>query len=187
MLGRDFQLAADVVRDELTEEVVVFVAHHVVKSDSRADEDLLHARYRRRTAKKLGILALVRLKIRARARDEATSVGTYAVFELFFAGGCAEIRRRSADVVDISLKSVKVGYELNLIKDGFNASRAHGASLMERKRTEIASAEAAPVVRHGELHLGDGGHAAVLFVHGVIVAHIRELVDVIELVTLQKL
>ena len=64
------------------------------------------------------------------------------------AGGIAEISRRTADIVDISLEVGHFGYLFCLGKHAFGTARANGSSLVEGERAEIAGAEAASVVRY---------------------------------------
>ena len=42
MLGRDLELTADVMRDELIKERGILVEHEVIKADARADKYSLH-------------------------------------------------------------------------------------------------------------------------------------------------
>lgn len=82
--------------------------------------------------------------------------------QLFFAGGLAEIGRRAADVMDIALEIGMLRHARRLGQQRIVAARLDDAALMERQRAERAAAEAAAVRDEAELHLGDGGHAAVL-------------------------
>ena len=61
------------------------------------------------------------------------------------------------------------------------AARLHDAALMEGERAKRALTEAPAVARKAELHLGDRGNTAVLLVHRMVRARIRQAVHRIEL------
>ena len=101
MLRGHLKLAADVVTYKLYKEAVVGVCHHIVKADTASDKHLLYSGDLFNLPKKLYILCVVCDEILAGGGNKASLVLTNAVFKLLFAGGSAEICRRSADIVDI--------------------------------------------------------------------------------------
>ena len=117
VLGRDLQLSADVVMDELLEEALVGVSHHVVKADARADEDLLDLRQSLDPRKQLDILRVVDDKILAGCRSETFTVRADSRPELLLTCGIAEVRGRSADVVYVALEVRESRYQLSLLDD----------------------------------------------------------------------
>ena len=58
--------------------------------------------------------------------------------------------------------------------------------MVERQRTEIASAEAAAVVRQRELHLGNRRDAALRLIHRMVISRIRQRVHPVEHFPLQR-
>ena len=71
VLGRDLELAGDVVAHELAEERVVIVAEHVVIADAAAHEHLLHAGDLAQLAQQGEVVRVVGVDVRARRRREA--------------------------------------------------------------------------------------------------------------------
>ena len=122
MLRSYLELSADVIPHELAEEFVAFVAHHVVEPYSRADEDLFYFRYLLHLGEQLYVLAVVGDEVLARLRDETSPARTYAVGELFFTRGSAEVCRRPSDIVNVSLEVRKGREQLRLVHYGFNAA-----------------------------------------------------------------
>ena len=100
---------------------------------------------------------------------------------LLAAGGRAEIRRRAADVVDVTLEVGIVRHLLGFCDKRGATAHLHDAPLVERERAESALAKAPPVARERELHFLDGGHAARRVVVGVRGADERQAVDRVEL------
>ena len=186
VLGRNLELTADMVADEFFEERIGLVRHHVIEADTGADEDLLDARNGFDPLEKFNVFAVIGAEIRTGLREQTALVRAYTVFKLFFAGGFAEIRGRTADVVDVPLESVKFRDNFGFLHAGFDASRTDGASLMERKRTEIASAEASAVVRDREADFRDCGNAAHFLIHRVIRADVGKSIDLIEFFAFER-
>ena len=181
VLGRDLELAGDVVFDELGQKGTSLVLEQIVIPDARADEDLLHAGDRAKTTQQLDIFRVVGIEIFAGVGGEAVFVAAHAALQLILARRMAEVGARTADVVDVALELRVVGEALDLAHAGFDRARGDHAPLMERQRAEVASAEAPAVVRDGKAHLLDGGDAAESVVHRVHLAHVGELSDLVEL------
>ena len=59
--------------------------------------------------------------------------------------------------------------------------------LMEGKGTKAATAETAAAAGKAELDLLDGINAAVLFIHGMVVSHVGEVIGIIHLLSSQRL
>ena len=106
MLRRNAQLAADMVFAQFLQERSVRIREQIVKADTRADKYLLHLRQRSQLPQQFEVIAVINDKIRTGFRIQALAVCAGAVFQLFVAGRSAEFRCRSADVMDISLKSL---------------------------------------------------------------------------------
>lgn len=96
------------------------------------------------------------------------SVLAQTVFQLLFAGGIAEVCRRSADIVDVSFKVWVVGHLLRFVQDGLLAAGNHLSALMEGDGTEVAVAKAATVLDDGKFHLFDSIHSAHCLIGRVI-------------------
>ena len=186
MLGRDLELTADVVAYKLLEKALIGICKQIVEADARADKYLLYPRQRLDSFDKLDVFGVICHEVLAGRGREALARRADSVAELLFAGGVAEVRRRSADVVDIALEIGHLGDLLCLLKHALDASRAHGAPLVERERAEIARAEATAIVSQREAHLLDRGHAAILFVDGVVCAHIGKGVNSVKLLALKR-
>ena len=122
MLGRDLQLTADVIADELFEEVVVFIAHQIIESDTRSDKHLFDARELFDLLDHMHIFAVIDLEIFTGSWRETFSICANAVLELLIAGGITEVCGGASNVVDIALKAVKLGDLFSLCENAFNAS-----------------------------------------------------------------
>ena len=186
MLGRDLELAGDVVFDKLGEEIVVFILKHVVVSYAAAHKDLFHARYLPQLAQQRQIVGVIRVKVRAGRGRKAAPVGAHAALCLLFAGMMAEVCRGAADVVDVALEIGEFRERRDLADDAFVAAARDHSALVERKRAEVAAAEAAAVVYDRELDLLDGRNAAERLVHRVILLGVRKLGHAVKLLCLQR-
>ena len=100
---------------------------------------------------------------------------------LLAAGGRAEVRRRAADVVDVTLEVGIVRHLLGLRDERGMTAHLHDAPLVERERAEGAFAEAPAVARERELHFLDSGNPARGIVVGMRGANERQAIDRIEL------
>ena len=155
---------------QLPEKVSLLVQQHVVVADAAADEHLFYPRQPAQAPQKLRVFRVVCIQIFARLRGQAAAIFAAAVLFLPRAGGVAEVGRRPAHIVDVSLKLRVLGEYFRLPQDGFNAPGSDHPPLVKGQRTEIAPAEAAAVVDHAEAHLLDRGHAAERLVHRVPLA-----------------
>ena len=107
------------------------------------------------------------------------------MLQLLLAGGIAEVGGGAAHVVDVALEVGHLGDLPGLGHHRLNTAGADGTPLMEGQGAEVARAEAAAVVGHGEAHLLDAGDTAVLLVGGVVGAGVGQGVDRVQLLTLQ--
>ncbi len=186
VLGRDLELAGDVIFDKLGEEIVVFILEHVVVAYTAAHENLFYARYLPQPAQQGEIVRVIRVEIRAGRRRKTSSVGAHAAFGLLFARMVAEVCRRTADVVYIALEVGEFCQCRDLAYDAFVAAARDHSALMEGQSTEAAAAEAAAVMDDRKLDLLDCGNAAEGLVHGVILLCVRKLGDAVELLCLKR-
>ena len=129
---------------------------------------------------------MIRDQVFARLREEALFSRTCSVFQLFFAGRKAEVRRRAAHIVDVSLKIRFLCQVFRLIDDRFVASYLNNTPLMERQRTEAAAAEAATVADQAEFHLRERRDPACRIVGRMPPPHIRKCVDIIHLLNRKR-
>ena len=159
VLGRDLELAGDVVQDQLLQKGGIGVGQQIVKTDAAADKDLFDARQGAELLQQGDIVPMLRDQIFARAGEQALPRRTGAGSRLFVAGGAAEICRRPADVVDVALEIGRFRHFPRFAQNGFVAAHLHDAALMEGQRAERAAAEAATVGNQTEAHLADGRHA----------------------------
>ena len=169
------------VLDQLAEERVVMVGHHVVIAQARAHEYLFYALELAQLAQQVQVIRVIGLEIFACGREQAAFVFAQPVFLLLLAGREAEVCGRAADVVDIALETRHLYDLLGFGDHAFVAARLDIAPLMEGERAEVARAEAAAVVDDRELHFLNGGHAAQRFIGRVIGAHIGQSIDVVHL------
>ena len=186
VLGRDLELAGDVVFHKLGEEIVVFILEHVVIADARAHEDLFYARYLPQLAQQGEIVRVIGIEIRAGRRRKASPVGAHAAFGLLFARMVSEICRGAADIIYVALEVGEFRQRRDLAYDAFVAAACDHSALMEGQGAEAASAEAAAVVDDRELDLLDGGNAAERLVHRVILLCVRKLGDAVELLCFER-
>ncbi len=98
------------------------VGVEVVVADARADKHLFDPFDAAQLAQQLDILHVVDLQLRAGLGCQTFSVLAQTVFQLLFAGGIAEVCRRSADIVDVSFKVRIVGHLLRFVQDGLLAA-----------------------------------------------------------------
>ena len=148
------------VLDQLEEELVVVVGHHIIVAQARAHKDLFDARDRAQPAQQGQIVPVVGLQVFAGGGEQAALIPAQAVLFLVVTRREAEVCRRAADVVDIALEVGVPGDLLGLAHDRIVRAGLDIAALMEGQGAEVARAEAAAVVDDGKLHLLDGGHAA---------------------------
>ncbi len=200
VLGRQTQLAAHVVLQQLHQELVARVGHGVVEADSAAHElqqlhqelvarvghgvveadsaaheDLLHARDLPQVAQQLGVGILICVHVAADVRPQAAAVLAHAVGELLFARRLEEVRRGAAHIVDITLELGVVCEDLGFAHDARAAAHLHHAALVEGERAEGALAKAPAVAGDGEADLVEGRDASGRIVVGVPVARVGQL------------
>ena len=101
VLGRDLQLAADMVAHKLGEKFFIFARLHIIVAQARADEYFFNALELAQPAQKLQIIAVIRVHRAARARKQTALVAAQARFALLRARRTAEIRRRAADIMNV--------------------------------------------------------------------------------------
>ena len=89
--------------------------------------------------------------------------------------------------MDIALESGHLGDLFCFLDHALVAADLNVASLMERKRAEVARAEAAAVVDDGELYLLNGGYTAERLIRRMIVTHVRQRVNMVHLLRGQRL
>ena len=153
MLGRDFKLTADVIGYEFPEKRPVGIVHKIIESYSAPDENLPDLGQSPEPSQKRKIPAVIDFKVRTGFPTYTLPVGTNAAFELFIARGTAEIRRRTAYVVNIALEVGHFRKSNGFSYDRIGASRLNYPSLMKGNRAETAIPETASVSRKTEFHL----------------------------------
>ena len=181
MLRGHLQLTGDMVFHQLTEEAVVLVRQQIVKPDAAADKHLFHPGQCAKLLEQAEIIAVVRNEIFAGGGEQALLGGTYALGLLLFTGGLTEVGGGAAHIVDIALELRVRNEHVCLFENGLVAAGLDDPPLMEGQRTEATAAEAAPAAGQTEFDLFDGVDAPVLFVHGVIGAHIGQVVGIVHL------
>ena len=180
VLGRDLQLAADMILAELFEKIIIR-EQQVVEADARAHENLFDARHGTELAQELQVIAVISHEILARLRRKTRLAAAGAALELAIARRTAEIRRRAADIMDVALESRQLRQNLCFAQQRCMAPALDDAPFVRDDRTEIAATEAAALRDEAELHLFDGWHTAHLLVDGMIRPHVRQIVDFIHL------
>ena len=172
---------------ELAEKSSVLVGQKIVKSETGADKHFFDAGQGAELSKERKVVAVVHLEIGAGLGIEAAAVLAGALCQLLVAGGAAEFRSGTADIVDVALEIRVFETGLSFSQDGFVASRLHDAPLVEGQRAEIAVAKTSPVGSQTELDLGERRDPAVLLIGGVVGAHERQRIDVVHLLCGQGL
>src|SRR5699024_4779408 len=100
------------------------------------------------------------------------TVGAYALRQLLFTGGMAEVGRRPAHIVDITLEIRLPDHPGSLLQDRFVAPGLDHPPLMEGQGAETAAAKTAAVADQAEAHFLDGRNAACLRIGRMPGAHI---------------
>ena len=175
------QLTGGVMLGKLTNKGVVAVEQGVVKADSAAYKDLLHARKCAQLTQELDVALVRHRKVLAGLRREATPAHARPARELLLAGGHAEVCRGAAHVVNVALKVGVVGHGLCLGEQALVAATLDDAPLVKVERAEGAFAKASTVARKTELDFGDGRNATSRLVAGVICPCVGQLVDGVKL------
>ena len=180
------QLSGDMVFDKFRKEFAVFLRQHIVIPDTAADEHFFNAGYGPDLPQQRQIVAVAGVQIFAGRGGQAGPVFAHAVFYLLFAGGVAEICRRSAHIVDIALELRVPDKPLYLPHHAFVASGSDHAALMKSQGAEITPAETAPVVRDRKPHLLNSRHAALGVIHGVDLPDVGQAGYKIQLLPVQR-
>ena len=110
------------------------------------------------------IFAFVYHKILAWRRRKALFALAHAALFLPVAGGAAEICRRSADIMDISLEIGHSGKHFCLTDNGILAAAGNISSLMISYGAEIAGAEATAHMSYRKFHLFYRGNSSLRFI-----------------------
>ena len=122
VLGSNLELTADMLFDKAAEERIAFVCEHIIIPYAGADEHLLYSGDALDALQQLDVFAVVGDEVRTRGRRETAAIRAYAVLELPLACGTAKIRRRTANVVDISLKVGQGRQQLGFAHDAVYAA-----------------------------------------------------------------
>ena len=181
MLRRDLQLSADMVHAEFPEEILLFICEHIIETDSGTDKDLLDLRKRPEFPEECDIIRVIRDQVLAWLREQTLFSRTCSVFQLFFAGREAEVRRRTADIMDIAFEIRLVCQIFGLLDNRLMAPNLDDPALVEGQRTEAAAAETAAVADEAEFHLRERRDPARRVVGRMPFSHIRERVDIIHI------
>ena len=183
MLGRQAQLARDMVADKLVQELVRFVGQCVVKAHAASHKDLLDAGQLSQVTQQIGVGVLLNHHVAAQLGPHAALVRAHAVLCLLVTGRAPKVCGRPAHVGDVALEVGVMRQGAGLFHDRVVASHLHNAPLVVRDGAKTALAKAAAVSRDGEAHLVKvkGRHAARLVVVGVPGAGIGQLVDGVQL------
>ena len=142
VLGRDLQVAADVVRDQFLH--VLGRLHRQVVAQARADQDLLHAAQRARAAVQLDQRAVVGVQVRADAGVDAARLAAGGLDGRALAADAPHVGRGPAEVADDAGETLDlVADVLDLADDRVFAAALDDAALVLGDRAEGAAAEAA--------------------------------------------
>lgn len=144
-------------------------------------------RQRPKLSEQREVIAVISDQVFAGRRKQALLCGAYAFCLLLFTGGLTEVGSWAANIVNISLKVGFLNQLLGLPQQRFVTSCLNDPPLMEGKGTKAATAETAATAGKAELDLLDGINAAVLFIHGMVVSHVGEVIGIIHLLSSQRL
>ena len=143
VFGRDFQLSADVVFDQLAQEFVRLVVQHVIVADARADEHLFHPFQLAQGAQQIDVLLVGDLEIGAFFPADAVFLRADPLFKLLFAGGVAEVGGGAAHVVNVALEILVRDQLFCLGDQALLAALLHDPALVVGDGAVIAVAETA--------------------------------------------
>ena len=104
---------------------------------------------------------------------------------MFFTGGLPEVGGGAAYIVDVAFELWVFGQKLRLLQQGFMAAGLNDPPLMEGQSAEAAAAKAAAAALQAEFHFLDGINTPILFVHGVILPLIRQIIYIIHFLLCQ--
>ena len=185
VLRRHLQLPAHMVPAQFLQKTAALIGQHIVKADTGTDEHFLHSRKRPQFAQQFDVIPMIGFQIAAGRRKKALPVRAHALFHLFCAGRSAEIRRRAAHIMDISLELGILRHVPRLQKKRLVASRLDNPALMEGQRTERTAAEAAPAAYETETDLRERRNPTGRVIRRMPSAHIGKPVDRIHLLLAQ--
>ena len=120
-------------------------------------------------------------------RIQAAAVLAGPLGELLVTGGTPEFGSGASDVVDVAFEIGIFQAGLSLIEDGLVTAGLDNPSLVEGQGAEIAVAKTAPVGSEAEFDLAESRDAAIFLIGGVIGAHKGQRVDVVHLLSSQRL
>ena len=135
--------------------------------------------------KKFQVIPVVCLQIFAGLWKQTLPVGTNPLCHLLFAGRVTKICCRAAHIVNIPLKVRLLSITFGFPQNGPVTSGLDNPSLMKSQSAEITAAKAAPVAGDTELNLFNSRNFPLLFIHGMICSHIRQLIDLIHFLLCQ--
>ena len=124
---------------------------------------------------------MIHLQRGARRWRQAFFPGAEPLCFLLPAGGLAEVCRRPAYIVYVSLEIRQRRQQFCLAQHALLGARRDHAPLVERDGAEVAPAETAAVVHKRKLHFLDGRHTALGRIAGMPGAHIGKLIHSVEL------
>ena len=181
MFRRHLQLPAYMVFTQFFQESLVFIFQQIIKPDSGTDEYFSDLRQFPQCPQDVHIFRVLCIQILARLRKKALLIRAYPVFQLFLAGRMAEVRSRSAYIMNIPLKSRLLRAQFCLLNQRFLTSCLNDTPLMKGECTEITAAETATVAYQAELNLFYRRNASRLSVRRMIRPHIRQCIHIIHL------
>ena len=111
MLGSNFKLTAYVMLAQFIEKCVILIRNQIVIPDAASDKYLLHFRKCSEFPEKLYIILMTYICIRADRRIQTLLVAAGTAFKLLLTRRCTEVRRRTANIVDVSFE-IFVPYKL---------------------------------------------------------------------------
>lgn len=144
MLRRDFKLTADVVFAKLINELVIRIVDQIIEPYPGTDKHLFYTLNPPQLPQKRQILPVADFHIPAWRGEQALLVLTSTMSQLLCACRRPEIGRRSAHIVDISLKIRLLHHLPGLCQNRFLTPCGDNPPLMKGQSTEVAAAEAAP-------------------------------------------
>ena len=179
MLRRHTQLSADVVLTEFSQKSPVPVRQQIIKAESGPHKYFFDARKTAQFFQQRQIITVVNLQIRTGFREKTAPVFASAVSHLLLAGGRAELRGRSPDIINVTLEIRFPQHLLCLLQDRLMAAHLDDAALMESQRAEIAVPVASPVGGQAETDLAQSRDPSLRIVHRMPGPHVGKRVNII--------
>ena len=153
---------------------MISIIHQIIKTNTGTDKFFFYLRKFTQFSKQFNLIFMVYFKVLTRGWKQTLSGWTCTFCHLLFAGRRAEIRRRTAHVMNISFEIGIFRQFFRFLEQRFLASRLHDSALMEGQRAEITCAKAPAHRADGEFDFTQRRNAALRFIGRMLLPCIRQ-------------